>query len=94
MSLNIRIVAIAVLGALTVGGVATAAELAGPARPGSVVTADGVVLDGPGQPAGAGAQAVVIGPGVSDPTPVPSGSPTPTSSPSGGAQESGTWGWG
>ncbi|WP_033219025.1 hypothetical protein [Kitasatospora phosalacinea] len=76
------------------GGVATAAELTGPVRPGNVVTADGVVQDGPGQPAGAGAQAVVIGPGVSDPSPVPSGSPTPTSSPTGGAQESGTWGWG
>ncbi|MFD7729185.1 hypothetical protein ACFV6F_02205 [Kitasatospora phosalacinea] len=94
MSLNIRIAAIAVLGALTLGGVATAAELAGPPRHGAVVTADGAVADGPQQPADAGAQAVVIGPGVSDPTPVPSGSPSPSGSPTGGAQESGTWGWG
>ncbi|WP_282202331.1 hypothetical protein [Kitasatospora fiedleri] len=95
MSLNIRIVTIAVLGALTVGGVATAAELAGPARPGAVVTADGAVAGGPQQPADAGAQNVVIGGGVSDPSPVPSGSPTPTPSGSpSGPQQSGTWGWG
>ncbi|GLW70261.1 hypothetical protein Kpho02_25600 [Kitasatospora phosalacinea] len=94
MSLNIRIVAIAALGALTLGGVATAAELAGPAQRAAVVTADGAVAGGPQQPVEAGAQAVVIGPGVSDPTPVPSGSPSPSGSPTGGAQESGTWGWG
>ncbi len=91
MSLNIRIVTIAIVGALAVGGVATAAELAGPARPGAVVAADPAVADGPRQPAD-GAQAIVIGPGVSDPSPVPSGSPTP--SPSGTPQQSGTWGWG
>ncbi|RAJ36116.1 hypothetical protein K353_04856 [Kitasatospora sp. SolWspMP-SS2h] len=93
MALNIRIVTIAVLGALTVGGVATAAELAGPARPGAVVTADGAVAGGPQQPGDAAAQNAVVGGGVSDPSPVPSGSPTPTSSPS-GPQQSGTWGWG
>ncbi|BAJ30351.1 hypothetical protein KSE_45700 [Kitasatospora setae KM-6054] len=75
------------------GGVATAAELAGPARPATVVTADAAVADGPRQPVDAGAQSSVVGPGVTDPTPVPSGSPTPTATPS-GPQQSGTWGWG
>ncbi|MDR3031545.1 MAG: hypothetical protein LBV78_00270 [Kitasatospora sp.] len=92
MSLNIRFVTIAIVGALAVGGVATAAELAGPARPGAVVAADAAVADGPQQPDDA-AQAIVIGPGVSDPSPVPSGSPTPSPTTS-APQQSGTWGWG
>ncbi|RKE20751.1 hypothetical protein [Streptomyces sp. TLI_171] len=86
MALNIRFVAIAVVGALAVGGVATAAELAGPARPGAVVTADGTTVDGPQQPADA--NAVVVGPSV-PPSPAPSGSPTSTEPP-----HSDTWGWG
>lgn len=92
MSLNIRIVTIAMIGALAVGGVATAAELAGPARPGAVVAADAVVADGPQRPDDA-AQASVVGPGVTDPSPVPSGSPTPSPTTS-APQQSGTWGWG
>ncbi|MFJ5233189.1 hypothetical protein ACIQBJ_25255 [Kitasatospora sp. NPDC088391] len=47
MALNTRFVTIAVIGALAVGGVATAADLAAPARPGAVVTADGAPADGP-----------------------------------------------
>ncbi|KDN83911.1 hypothetical protein [Kitasatospora cheerisanensis] len=89
MTLNIRFVTLAALGAMLVGGVATAAELAGPARPGAVVTADGAVADGPLSPADAAEQAeqaIVVGPSV---PPAPSGSPT-SSTPA----QLGTWGWG
>ncbi|OKJ11820.1 hypothetical protein [Kitasatospora sp. CB01950] len=88
MTLNIRFVTIAALGAMLVGGIATAAELTGPTRPGAVVTADGAVVGGPQSPADAGAQAIVVGP-TPAPTPSPSGSPTSTEPP-----HSDTWGWG
>jgi len=86
MTLNIRFVTIAALGAMLVGGVATAAELAGPTRSGAVVTADGTVAGGPQQGGDASSQAIVVGP---TPTPAPSGSPTSTEPP-----HSDTWGWG
>ncbi|MFF0388981.1 hypothetical protein ACFYS8_09830 [Kitasatospora sp. NPDC004615] len=86
MTLNIRFVTIAALGAMVVGGIATAAEPAGPSRPGAVVTADGTVAGGPQPPTDAGAQVIVVGP---TPTPAPSGSPTSTEPP-----HNDTWGWG
>ncbi|MGW4381745.1 hypothetical protein [Kitasatospora sp. NPDC004531] len=88
MTLNIRFVTIAALGAMLVGGVATAAELAGPNGPSAVVTADGVVAGEPQTPTDAGAQAIVVGP-TPPATPSPSGSPTSTEPP-----HSDTWGWG
>ncbi|MFD8599609.1 hypothetical protein ACFV1L_31850 [Kitasatospora sp. NPDC059646] len=87
MTLNIRFVTIAALGAVVVGGVA-AADLAGPGRPGAVVTAGGAVADGPLSPADAAARAIVVGPGV---PPAPSASGSPTSAEPAHAD---TWGWG